>query len=86
MHGICLHILLSDWDDIGRKSWGSGCLAWLYRELCRATSVMTPQISGPTFILHIWAWEHLLIIAPPLMPSLEWEPIDPQCDDAYGVK
>ncbi|KAK9991518.1 hypothetical protein SO802_026503 [Lithocarpus litseifolius] len=32
--------------DSPQYSWGSGCLAWLYRELCQASHKETSQIGG----------------------------------------
>ncbi|XP_050281862.1 serine/threonine-protein phosphatase 7 long form homolog [Quercus robur] len=32
--------------DPPQYSWGSGCLAWLYRELCRASEKGASQIGG----------------------------------------
>ncbi|CAN1179306.1 Serine/threonine-protein phosphatase 7 long form homolog [Linum perenne] len=55
--------LLRDFTSAGGLSWGSACLAWLYREMCRASHVVAEQISGPLFILQIWAWEHFPFIA-----------------------
>ncbi|CAN1728985.1 Serine/threonine-protein phosphatase 7 long form homolog [Linum perenne] len=47
--------LLRDFTSTGCLSWGSACLAWLYREMCRASHVLSMQVSGPLFILQIWA-------------------------------
>ena len=32
--------------DPPQYSWGSGCLAWLYRELCRESKKGASQIGG----------------------------------------
>ncbi|CAN1143798.1 Serine/threonine-protein phosphatase 7 long form homolog [Linum perenne] len=45
--------LLRDFTSVGGLSWGSACLAWLYREMCRASHIVAEQISGPLFILQI---------------------------------
>ncbi|XP_075658821.1 serine/threonine-protein phosphatase 7 long form homolog [Castanea sativa] len=37
---------LRDLRDPPQYSWGSGCLAWLYRELCRASEKGASQIGG----------------------------------------
>ncbi|CAN1277132.1 Serine/threonine-protein phosphatase 7 long form homolog, partial [Linum perenne] len=55
--------LLGHFSYAGSLSWGFACLAWLYREMCRASHVLAEQISGPLFILQIWAWEHFPFIA-----------------------
>ncbi|XP_057971910.1 uncharacterized protein LOC131160335 isoform X2 [Malania oleifera] len=56
--------LLSDLDDAGNYSWGSATLAWLYRELCRATVPSTREIAGPLILLQLWAWDRCPHIAP----------------------
>ncbi|XP_030949427.1 serine/threonine-protein phosphatase 7 long form homolog [Quercus lobata] len=52
-----------------RYSWGSACLAWLYRELCRA-SEDTSQIGGCLLLLQYWAWARF----PYLCPTVERGP------------
>ncbi|XP_075670469.1 serine/threonine-protein phosphatase 7 long form homolog [Castanea sativa] len=37
---------LRNLHDPPKYSWGSGCLAWLYRELCRASDKEASQIGG----------------------------------------
>ncbi|KAJ9173154.1 hypothetical protein P3X46_016318 [Hevea brasiliensis] len=56
--------LLEDLREAGTYSWGGACLAFLYRELCRVAVTETKEISGPLFILQIWAWERFKIISP----------------------
>ena len=46
---------LEDLHNPRRYSWGSACLAWLYRELCRA-SEDTSQIGGCLLLLQYWVW------------------------------
>ncbi|XP_050257542.1 serine/threonine-protein phosphatase 7 long form homolog [Quercus robur] len=36
-------------------SWGSACLAWLYRELCKATDRGASQIGGALLLVQYWA-------------------------------
>ena len=36
---------LEDFDAAGRYSWGNAVLAWLYRELCRATNPDSSDIA-----------------------------------------
>ena len=61
--------------DPPQYSWGSGCLAWLYRELCRANEKGTSQIGGVGTLVQYWAWARL----PFLCPRIE---APPGCD--YG--
>ena len=56
--------LLEDFEVAGRYSWGSACLAWLYRQLCRASHIDTHDISGPLNLLQLWVWERFPFIAP----------------------
>ncbi|RVX02742.1 Serine/threonine-protein phosphatase 7 long form-like [Vitis vinifera] len=43
---------------------GSACLAWLYRQLCRASHIDTHDISSPLILLQLWVWERFPFIAP----------------------
>ncbi|XP_057999078.1 serine/threonine-protein phosphatase 7 long form homolog [Hevea brasiliensis] len=56
--------LLEDLRQAATYSWGGACLAFLYRELCRVAVTEAKEISGPLFILQIWAWERFKIISP----------------------
>ncbi|XP_022152174.1 uncharacterized protein LOC111019957 isoform X2 [Momordica charantia] len=56
--------LLKDFEEAGRYSWGSACLAWLYRELCRASQIDALEIAGPLILLQVWAWDRFPAIAP----------------------
>jgi len=46
--------LLANLRRAGRYSWGSTCLATLYREMCRATKVNAKCMSGCTSLLQSW--------------------------------
>ncbi|XP_073153405.1 protein MAINTENANCE OF MERISTEMS-like [Henckelia pumila] len=56
--------LLRDIERIRSYSWGSAVLAFLYRELCNATWIGKAIISGPLFILQIWAWSRITFVNP----------------------
>lgn len=56
--------LLADFEDAGQYSWGAGCLAWLYRELCKASIIDAQDIAGPLILLQIWAWDRFPTLAP----------------------
>ena len=45
VHLMFLHFMCN-LHDLPQYSWGSGCLAWLYRELCRASEKGASQIGG----------------------------------------
>ncbi|RYR79727.1 hypothetical protein Ahy_A01g004542 [Arachis hypogaea] len=56
--------LLRNFGGIIQFSWGSTCLAHLYRSLCRATRVDCKKIDGPLTLLLTWAWIRLPFLAP----------------------
>lgn len=45
--------LLRDLDKIGTYSWSSATLAYLYREMCRATHIKTKEIGGCLVLLQV---------------------------------
>ncbi|RYR25001.1 hypothetical protein Ahy_B02g058634 [Arachis hypogaea] len=55
--------LLRNFSDIRGFSWGSACLAHLYRTLCRASRYDCKEVDGPLALLCIWAWERLPFLA-----------------------
>ncbi|XP_075636600.1 serine/threonine-protein phosphatase 7 long form homolog [Castanea sativa] len=67
--------MLRDLHNPPRYSWGSACLAWLYRELCRATDKNASQIGGALILVQYWAWSRF----PFLCPRMDLPP-----DGAYG--
>ena len=56
--------MLEDFDTAGRYSWGSAVLAWLYRELCRATDSDSCDIAGALILVQLWAWSRFPHISP----------------------
>ena len=48
--------MLRDLRNPPQYSWGSACLTWLYRELCRATDRRASQIGGALLLVQYWAW------------------------------
>ncbi|XP_052109357.1 protein MAIN-LIKE 1-like [Arachis duranensis] len=57
--------LLRDFHSISNFSWGSACLAHLYRSLCRASRFDCKEIDGPLTLLLAWFWIRLPYLAPP---------------------
>ncbi|QHN91959.1 serine/threonine-protein phosphatase 7 long form homolog [Arachis ipaensis] len=51
-------------QSIGQYSWGSACLAHLYRALCRASRFDCKEIDDPLTLLLVWAWIRLPYLAP----------------------
>ncbi|KAL6339402.1 hypothetical protein AAG906_032934 [Vitis piasezkii] len=70
---------LEDFEVVGRYSWGSACLAWLYRQLCRASHIDTHDISAHRFCSD-YGWRdefrttsismHILIIGQPYVDHM----------------
>jgi len=56
--------LLASFEQAGNYSWGGACLAWLYRELCRASHAQALDIVGPLILLQVWAYDRFSIVAP----------------------
>ncbi|XP_008244220.1 PREDICTED: uncharacterized protein LOC103342375 [Prunus mume] len=51
--------LLRNLDSVAGYSWGSGCLAWLYRQLGQASRSKVKQIAGYMTLLEAWVYEHI---------------------------
>ncbi|QHN91955.1 serine/threonine-protein phosphatase 7 long form homolog [Arachis hypogaea] len=51
-------------QSIGQYSWGSACLAYLYRALCRASHFDCKEIDSSLTQLLVWAWIRLPYLAP----------------------
>ncbi|RYQ80138.1 hypothetical protein Ahy_Scaffold1g106742 isoform A [Arachis hypogaea] len=51
-------------QSIGQYSWGSACLAHLYRALCRASRFNCKKIDSPLTLLLGWAWIRLPYLSP----------------------
>lgn len=56
--------LLRDFDMCGQMAWGAAALAYLYRELGKASLVGKAECCGFLTLLQIWAWEHLHVGCP----------------------
>nr|KYP61939.1 Serine/threonine protein phosphatase 7 long form isogeny [Cajanus cajan] len=65
-YGNRLHLmylpLLADLERAGRYSWGSTCLAHLYKEMCREIYPSSKKMSGCSLLLQSWAWYHMPFI------------------------
>ena len=66
--------MLRDLRNPPQYSWGSACLAWLYKELYKATDRSASQIGGALLLVQYWAWFRF----PFLCPRKDLPP-----DDAY---
>ncbi|XP_072081221.1 serine/threonine-protein phosphatase 7 long form homolog [Arachis hypogaea] len=66
--GISVHWkylpLLRDFSQIHKFSWGSACLAHMYRSLCRALRYDCKDMDGPLALLLVWAWIRMPTIGP----------------------
>ncbi|RYR00546.1 hypothetical protein Ahy_B07g088670 [Arachis hypogaea] len=56
---------LASMDDLGKYSWGSVALAWLYRCMCHATNKNVVNLAGPLQLLQSWIFWRV----PTLRPS-----------------
>ncbi|XP_049358382.1 serine/threonine-protein phosphatase 7 long form homolog [Solanum verrucosum] len=54
--------------DVGKYSWGSAVLAYLYRALCRASIGNVVDICGFIPLLQVWCWERILPVQPSAPP------------------
>ncbi|KAA0034012.1 serine/threonine-protein phosphatase 7 long form-like protein [Cucumis melo var. makuwa] len=43
---------------------GAATLAWLYRELCRASNAQSLEIASPLMLLQVWVYDRFSIVAP----------------------
>ena len=51
-------------NNAKRYSWGSGALAWLYRQLCKALKTKAIQIGGAVMLVQLWAYSRFPLICP----------------------
>ena len=56
---LCYLPLLRNFTEISHYSWGSAVLAYLYRELCRASLDSATEISGPITLLQVFRHNYL---------------------------
>ncbi|KAL4287314.1 hypothetical protein AHAS_Ahas19G0173800 [Arachis hypogaea] len=49
--------LLRIFSQIRSYSWGSACLAYLYKSLCRVSHYDTKEMDSPLVLLYVWACE-----------------------------
>ncbi|XP_057432517.1 serine/threonine-protein phosphatase 7 long form homolog [Lotus japonicus] len=57
-------ILLRDFEETAKYSWGSAVLALLYHELCYATGASRTEIGGCAYLIQVWAWLRIPGIGP----------------------
>ena len=70
--------LLEDFGVTGTYSWGSACLAWLYREICQASCIDAHDVSGPLILLQLWICDRFSFIAPMRLHSTLHDEVLPQ--------
>ena len=66
--------LLEDFDVAGKYSWGGATLAWLYREMCRATKTGAFEIGGALILLQLLARDRFPHIVPQRLMREHIEP------------
>jgi hypothetical protein len=57
-------LLLRELNEVSEYSWGSATLAWLYRQLCRASRSGATDIWGPVILVQLWAYERITFTRP----------------------
>ncbi|KAE8715749.1 putative respiratory burst oxidase-like protein H-like [Hibiscus syriacus] len=55
---------LIDFDEAGRYSWGAAVLAFLFREMCRATNYKKTAIGRCLLLLQSWVWFRMPFLCP----------------------
>ncbi|RYR61772.1 hypothetical protein Ahy_A04g018984 [Arachis hypogaea] len=50
----CWLLYVANLDGLGKYSWGSATLSWLYRCLCRVTDRNVKNLAGPLALLQSW--------------------------------
>nr|POF27679.1 serine/threonine-protein phosphatase 7 long form like [Quercus suber] len=63
----------------------SAVLAYLYRELCRASKAGANEIAGPLILLQLWAWERLHIGRPERLGGRVRDPVVPDSEDVGNI-
>ncbi|XP_073127156.1 serine/threonine-protein phosphatase 7 long form homolog [Henckelia pumila] len=71
---------LQDINRVSEYGWGSATLAYLYRELCNASTIGKNQIAGPLYILQIWAWSRMPTLSPGIHEQFLTAPRDDHQD------
>ncbi|MED6208881.1 hypothetical protein PIB30_049281 [Stylosanthes scabra] len=59
-------------DDLGQYSWGSATLAWLYRNLCRASNMNVVAIAGPQKLQQSWIFWRFPSLRPYGFNQFSW--------------
>ncbi|MED6153011.1 hypothetical protein PIB30_097462, partial [Stylosanthes scabra] len=57
---------------MGRYSWGSAALCWLYRNLCRCANRNVVQVSGPLQLLQSWIFWRFPTLRPHGFDQFSW--------------
>ena len=70
--------LLQDLGVTGTYCWGSVCLAWLYREMCRASRIDAHDVSGPLILLQLWIWDRFPFMSPMRLHPTPHDEVQPQ--------
>lgn len=64
VHLSFLQLLDKSPEEVGQYSWGSACLATLYRSLCDGAIYGNTEMPGCTILLQAWAWSRMSCLAP----------------------
>lgn len=77
--------LLIDLTRLHEISWGSGVLAYLYRNLCTASKKGVTQIAGPLLLLQFWSWERISIGRPKIVRAIDIAPLEEGIEYPMGM-
>ena len=80
-------VLLEEMNNLHEWAFGSGVLAYLYRELCKSTGPDRKNMGGCILLLQLWAWQHFATGRPrvSLNPARLNIYDDPDYNDTVGM-
>ncbi|XP_020973981.1 protein MAIN-LIKE 1-like [Arachis ipaensis] len=59
-------------EEMGRYSWGSAALAWLYRCMCRVANRHVVKLAGPLQLLQSWIFWRFPTLRPSGYDEISW--------------
>ncbi|RYR29528.1 hypothetical protein Ahy_B01g053943 isoform C [Arachis hypogaea] len=65
-------MLLARLEEMGRYSWGSAALAWLYRCMCRVANRHVVKLAGPLQLLQSWIFWRFPTLRPSGYDEISW--------------
>ena len=62
---------LEDMLDLGRFSWGSGVIGYLYKELCRSTRPDSKGLGGCVMLMQLWSLFQFPVARPTVRQGID---------------